>query len=246
MEAMLLSLRRRFLFVHVDKTAGMTITRALERHAETRLFERAMRRLGVRELYRVWYPFKIHPRHVSALRLRSELPPRVWRRLFKFAFVRNPWDREVSLYHYILRVPKHPQHRIVAGLSGFDEYLEWRAELGWTPQRRQLADAQGELIVDFVGRFEHLEQDFGCVTQRLGLPARQLPWLNASPRAHYTTFYTPGGRRRVEQGYAEDLELFGYRFGGPPAPSAWEGIGAPTSRCPGASDAGQQEQEDPS
>ena len=54
------------------------------------------------------------------------LPRRVYEDFFKFAFVRNPWDWQVSLYHYMLQRREHFQHDLIKSIENFDDYIEWR------------------------------------------------------------------------------------------------------------------------
>lgn len=62
----------RYVFIHINKTAGSSIEQALELRFE----------------------------HKTAIEKRSELGSRRWDRPFKFCFVRNPWDRVLSHYSY--------------------------------------------------------------------------------------------------------------------------------------------------
>jgi hypothetical protein len=153
----------------------------------------------------------LFPVHISAAELQSQLPPRVFRRFFKFAFVRNPWDWQVSLYHYILCKPEHHQHALLRAMSGFDEYLEWRVSEDKMLQRDFLVDAEGRLLVDFVGRFERLSEDFQHVCRTLGVQAT-LPWLNGTPHDDYRSYYDSRTRKLVEEHFGADIDSFGYTF----------------------------------
>ena len=95
---------------------------------------------------------------------------RLFDRFFKFGFVRNPWDWQVSLYHFIRQRASHPQHDLVLAMGGFPEFLKWRVE-SFSPENLQntfLADAEGRLLVDFIGRFETLREDFLHLMEHLG------------------------------------------------------------------------------
>ena len=47
---------------------------------------------------------------------------KVFEEYFKFGFVENPWDWQVSLYTFMLKDAKHHQHEFVKSLKDFDEY----------------------------------------------------------------------------------------------------------------------------
>lgn len=107
---------------------------------------------------------------------------------FKFAFVRNPWDRLVSEYRYA-----HSQRRdfktfLLKSFPGLedDHYTEgvdhYRHVL---PQHTFIFDDAGSLLVDFVGRYENLQQDFAYVCQRVGLLPIKLRQRNKSVQDRY-------------------------------------------------------------
>lgn len=135
---------------------------------------------------------------------------------FKFGFVRNPWDRAVSLYE------RNEGLRLKAHLS-FAEFIEWMRFASCTsihavPHRYQLdwfVNPHGDVIVDFIGKFENLGGDWARICGRLGIPPSPLPQLNVNPtRARdYTGYYSEKTRRIVAERFAVDIEYFGYRFG---------------------------------
>jgi len=150
-------------------------------------------------------------------------------RLFKFTFVRNPWERIVSEYRY----RNYFLHR------SFRDFLLHRVPApGWDdkyrhvmPQYDMLHDQEGRLLVDFVGRFENLQQDFATVCQRLGLANALLPHCNSSDKKsrnlkrgvrnwlysngenhkqHYSEFYDEETVAIVGDMYQKDIATFGY------------------------------------
>jgi hypothetical protein len=207
---MLLSRSHRFLFVHVVKTGGVSIREALAPfayHPGRSLWRRAGRRLGLATRD----PLAALAPHATAAEVRAVLPVRTFDRCFKFAFVRNPWDWNVSFFHYVLQTPEHPLHAGASHMSGFGEFLAWRANHSRLLQKDFIADQDGNLLVDFVGRFEDLEEDFGKVCSTVGVRAA-LPHLNQSRHGDYRLHYTERTRRLVEEAWAEDVRTFGYRF----------------------------------
>ncbi len=210
---MLLSESRQFLFVHVQKTAGTSITEVLAPHAlapaATR-WNKVLSDLGWRRDWRRHF-FRTHAPLARAERF---LPPALLRSLFKFAFVRNPWDRLVSWYAYILEDETHHRHRRVRAQGDFAAFVHHEARKPRRSQWWMLRNAADELGVDFVGRFEHLERDMGEVCSRLRLDYRPLPRAKSSRHAAYQTFYTPELAEFVARHWARDVEAFGYRFDG--------------------------------
>lgn len=137
---------------------------------------------------------------------------------FKFAFVRNPWDRLVSGW----------MNKVVeSNFFGFDEaelvqmrkfenFIDYVAGLDMEKCDRHVA-LQSSLIdlnnVDFVGRMERFDADFGVVLDRIGVSLPEIDRKNASvERTSYRDYYTVETARRARDIYARDISVFGYDF----------------------------------
>jgi hypothetical protein len=217
-DAMLFSPSKKLLFIHVYKTGGVSIAHALRSHlsrTEVR-YQKFCRRLDESGILRLRQlrQFNMHE-HSTALELQQVIAPDMFRKCFKFAFVRNPWALQLSLYRYVLRTPEHFQHALFAGFADFEAYIEW---IGARPngdhkiQRDFLVDAEGQMLVDFIGRFEHLHADYASVAERFGWTA-ELPHFNKSDGdPDFRKFYSPRTRDIVAGLHRADIESFGYDF----------------------------------
>jgi hypothetical protein len=155
--------------------------------------------------------------------------------LFAFAFVRNPWDRLVSCYRDKIGgvVDGFTRFTIRPGvadcLAGFDAFTadmsfgefvtavasipDEEADAHFRSQYTFVANAAGELAIDFVGQFETLLYDLQRVRERVGLPDVNLPRLQVAPgRVNYPVYYSTSSRRAVARRFQEDIELFKYQF----------------------------------
>jgi hypothetical protein len=200
---MLVSTRHRFAFIHVYKVAGTSVRTALRPYADGQLLDRIRRWLG--------HPPRYSP-HLTAAEARRQLGPEEFDRAFTFAFVRNLWDWQVSLYSFMLHNANHPQHELVNSFSSFVEYLDWRVNEDLRLQSDFVTDAHGRQLLDFIGRYESLETDFARVCETIGIPA-QLPHRNKSQRTDdYRAYYSQTTRALVRDAFAEDIERFNYSF----------------------------------
>jgi len=156
-----------------------------------------------------------------------------YRDYFKFAFVRNPWDRLVSCYvDKVLRKTVPPYMLASAARADvefypnmpFAEFVETvcripdgKANGHFRPQHLTVCSPDGELMADFVGRFENLREDFARVAQEIGAPGLELPERNrkiVSKRGsrHYRDFYDERLKNLVHKRFEKDVETFGYSF----------------------------------
>ena len=216
---MLISYKYKFLFVHIAKTGGTSIRSALNpyRFKDVHFLPRFIcsklssffdHKLGV----------KI-PRHAKAIAAMEMLPRELYDNLFKFAFVRNPWDLQVSSYHHIKRERPH----LIRHIDTFEEFLLWKLDpkrpyqyiidTSITLQSDYVIDLHGRIIVDFIGRYERLEKDFQEVCRRIGIETPKLPHRRkATDRRPYQEYYNQRTKALVAEHFKKDIELFGYEF----------------------------------
>jgi hypothetical protein len=158
-----------------------------------------------------------------------------------FTFVRNPYDRLLSRYihmkYYFLQEKDRPKTlnlgpAVLPSLkeyfkyhnlkfrednfifSKFVEFTEDNFDVHWEPQTNKFISAVASLDkIDFIGKFENLQQDFNTVCDKIGIPRQKLPHKNQSQHKHYTEYYDEETREIVAKKYARDIEYFGYKFG---------------------------------
>lgn len=216
---MLISHRHNFLFVHIAKTGGTSVRAALAplRWRDPwywlafpchRLSHLSGHRLGTK-----------FPRHAKIIAAKEMLPHEIFTRLYKFAFVRNPWDLQVSSYHHLKRERPH----LVAHVRDFADFIRWKldpdrlyqyhVDTSIERQTDYLKDLSGNLTVDFIGRYERLQQDFDAVCARLRLGSRRLPYKRrAEDRDDYRTYYNDVTAALVAAHFKTDIETLGYTF----------------------------------
>jgi len=214
----LVSNPHRFIFIHIYKNAGTSISRALYPFSATRMHWRLhnyAQRLGIH----CFAPGRL-PRgcqgHTKAKEAVAVLGEKAWDAYFTFAFARNPWDWILSQYFYMLKDETHHQHKIAESFEDYADYVRWRCEEDCTPQKEWVCDDDGHILIDFVGRYEYLEDDFQEICRRIGVEA-ELPSYNKSEHAPYYEYYSDRTEDMVRRAYRQDIEFFGYEFRSSPA-----------------------------
>lgn len=155
------------------------------------------------------YVFRAHDDIRAAQR---RMPTEKFDQYFKFAFVRNPWNRLVSEYEFLLKRPKHGRHARVKRLDNFRQFIEMQIPRRDAYQINMLCGRDGELLMDFVGKLENLQADWQTVSERIGIPHQVLPVKNVTQRSHYQDYYDDESRQLVAENWAREIDLFDYRF----------------------------------
>jgi hypothetical protein len=222
----MISHAHRCIFIHIPKCAGSSIERALGQadHGPNEPDHRSIRML---EQPALTWPALAKPDNLYqlALRVRHDLKPNrnplnklkltreQYASYFKFTIVRNPWTRVFSWYGNCVGRPELRKRFGLEPTTPFDVFIRERLGKGaLRPQLTWLRDSRGRLPIDFIGRFETLQRDFEAVCARLQITAAPLPHARKGGGADYREHYDDHTRALVAQVYAEEIELFGYRF----------------------------------
>lgn len=180
-----------FIFIHINKSGGSSLEKALD------------------------IPFS----HLTARERIDRIGIKQWNKKFTFTIVRNPWDRVVSHYHY----------RAMTNQTGLGnkpiEFNDWvKLAYGeknpeyydkpkmFMPQIEWITDEAGKEVVNFVGKFESLQDDFAEICKRLGRPEIALPHLKKSSRKPYIHYYSDESRDIISDWFSKDISRFNYNF----------------------------------
>jgi chondroitin 4-sulfotransferase 11 len=195
----MISHKHKIIFIHIPKTGGTSIDNFF-----TGSFQR----------------------HSCAKDYQFNLVDTIFQEYFKFTIVRNPWDLIVSLYGMITERQKAgikaTLKRFGKKTYSFEEFVKElvferhsggssfstnyshsftsRCQLNW------IKDLTNEICMDYIIRFENLQEDFNIVCDKIGIPQQELPHKNASKHKHYTEYYDDETRQIVAEKYAKDIE----------------------------------------
>ena len=194
-------LESKTLFVHIPKTAGIAVGHAVYgRHTGN---------------------------HTTIAEYQMTFSKAEFDSMFKFTFVRNPWDRLLSAFLFLKAGGRNEgdQQWAETHLGNFPDFEhfvnDWVTTenvmkgIHFKPQHQFLTNPHSdEILVDFVGRFEDLEADWKALRQKIATVA-ELAEVNvntAKKGDDYRTHYTDEMAKIVERVYQKDIQLFGYHF----------------------------------
>lgn len=205
---MIISHKHRFIFAAIPKTGTHSVRRALRVHMgaedeeQVRLF--VEKSLPYEELAAMRHG------HISLEQLRPHIGSDIFRGYFKFAFVRNPFDRFISYCSFMTRdigaFDQDPKRVMRLMLAQAPRHV-W-----FEPQHVFVVDADGGMLADEIGRVEDMQESYDRICARIGIPSAALEKANASRRGDYRGYYDDQLVEAVAKLYARDLEIFGYQF----------------------------------
>jgi hypothetical protein len=181
--------------------------------------------------------YKTLDKHSGAEAIRAAVPVAVWDSYYKFSFVRDPVDRAISMYKYALTMMDSrknaaawrqalfqapigarfdplgwPAVKAAAECDTFSAFLRHEgamSDLGMLPQWLSMSDTHdGNVIVDAIGRYEHLDHDFDQIRSTLGLPRVSIPRRNVSNKREVVV--SAADLALLQRRYQDDLIRFGY------------------------------------
>lgn len=200
---MIISEKHKIIFIHIHKTAGQSITDYMEKNLPDSK------------------PFL--NKHDFAINGKIALGEEKWDEYFKFAFVRNPWDRLVSWYHMFKLKPPVTllQKYVLDNSKNFEEFIKKCTDIivdndGIKScafnQLDYISDEKGKIIIDFIGKLENLEEDFKKIIEMKKLPKINLPHLNSYPHKDYKKYYSEETKEIIKKRFNKDIKFFGYKF----------------------------------
>ncbi len=211
---MILSTDPKFLFIHIPKCAGTSVEESLYHYQD----------------------FKYHHMvHGCALQFKQYLNDDFYDELYKFTFIRNPWDLQVSCWRYYIR-----NHGVE---MDFNEYIEWKFNgsiedmkdrlpkdqpnvnisilrngfyIHRTPITYFIIDERGKYLVNYIGTLENINKDYSHITDKLEIRDTFLPHVNTSNQRiddnDYKSYYSEKSKELVRSRFALDILLYGYTF----------------------------------
>lgn len=218
------------IFIHIPKNAGTSIENKLcKEDNKTSLFpdHRTILDLEPITIYKLINTYK-YDNFFSLLRrvkyyiiknkigtCYSKTTGTVYHNYFKFTFVRNPWSRAYSWYRNIIKDFTYLSRYKIPTTCTFEDFVKnyliyqpaLRSQLYW------LRDSNGLVPIDFIGKFENLEDDFLKIANYIGLKDGLLPKIRYTGKSSfYKEAYNDHIKDIIWKRYKEEIEYFGYEF----------------------------------
>ncbi len=215
---MIISHGRKYIFVHIPKTGGTSLSLALENKAmkddvligdTPKAKNRRSRLKDIKTSGRLW-------KHARLTDIYGLTTQEQMEQYFVFTIVRNPWDRVVSYYHWLQdQTFDHPAVKIAQSLSFADFLQDGMIQRSFQNDKaaQYVSDQDGIDRCDLYLRLEHLSEDVQALETTLGFKLGVLPHDNKSQRdKEYSKYYNQAGREIIAAAFKEDIKRFGYTF----------------------------------
>jgi len=200
----MLSLAKNFLFIHVHKAGGNSIQTALLEYSED--YQEDLPHTEKSQDFEIKnYRFPSLRKHSTLKHYQQVLDRETFQKLYKFACVRNPWERIMSFYFSPHRLGEEWSRDNFIKLI---EIVPSAISMLTTKDRTAIAKLKPE--VDSIVRFENLQKDFDRVCDRIGIPQINLPHKNKKTKKNYLDYYDDRLSQLIEKKFADDIETFGY------------------------------------
>jgi len=208
----LMILRQGFWFIDIPRTSSSSIKAVLGEscgcvYGKTNLLEKQ------------YATPQILDDHLPASDMRTMLGRFIWDKIFTFTIVRNPWERNFSMFNYRKKEGSIPQKLTFRDYVLALDKIEEHRDMFWYHAHRcgashYVLDAEGTVIVDFIAKYENRSEDLQAVGSRIKI--RNLEGLHiqsVSPNhKHYSEFYDEELKEIIQRRFARDIELFDYTF----------------------------------
>jgi len=224
----MISHQHRCIFIHIPKCAGTSFEavlghldeytgRAGQDHRSLRMIQSPIPFTKVTSsadnlkdlVRRCREPFRQHANQKNAYRV----TPQQYQTYFKFTVVRNPWLRLHSWYRNVMRDKWHQMNYSIPNDISFEDFVLQYAGTGFLkPQIYWIKNFNGDVDLDYIGKFEQLDESFSYISNKLALKQATLPHRLPSNEADFYDDFTPKVVDYIAKYYAEEIEMFAYTF----------------------------------
>jgi len=231
---LIISNSKRFIFIHIHKTGGTSITYALDPLCCAGDIVLGATDHGELLQKNYFERFSVS-KHASVIEVTNSMGVDNWNKYFSFAFIRHPFDRAISWYKFARRIVENigekdfPQTKARGKewilnkyfskayieskqnktfFSGFIRSEHFITGYGTKPQIDYVKNKNGDIGVDFIGRTETLYDDMKIVNKKIGIKFLSIPVINKSPSDSFKI--NEDDYMYLYDFYKIDFEAFGF------------------------------------
>jgi hypothetical protein len=226
---MLINHKYKFIFIHIPKNAGTSMRGVFGALENTESYDMPNPHINIKQLEKNLLNPNLPTTHNSRRHITtSELKENMensWNDYFKFAFIRNPFERLVSFYHFYKTKQFQqwrPNHKMTKEVNSytFSEWVQHRkvqqkskkVPIFKLPQTHW-TDAGENQLVDYIGRYENIEEDYKYVLDKLKIKYEPLPLYNKSYHNSCDEYYDDYTISVAKWWYKSDIDRFNYTYG---------------------------------
>jgi len=211
-------MKKNLVFLHVPKTAGTSMQTLLRLRGGKHIMDEDFDFEKMNHIVFIGSP------DIDFMLRRTNIDKNWWKDSYKFAFVRNPWDRLVSCYHFFCRIRLSRDRVSNPCLKSWKTFIQRvvidHEYLGVLKMSTSKSHFQAILpqvtwlrpYIDFIGKFENVNEDWAKLLENVGLEFEPLPHVNVSVHKPYREYYTKEIKDAVTKFYEEDIDTFKYTF----------------------------------
>lgn len=182
--------KNKFIYFHLYKTGGTSIRNIVEKYSDFR-----------------------GGKHDRPAKIIKEYGKKTYDDYYTIAFVRNPFDWQVSLYFFMLKDGSHPQHNLMKSFKTFEEYIEWRVSgKDLITQYEFLSEGSSNdspLTIDYIGKFEKINESVEYIKNKFNMSGN-LPHLNKINHSPFMEYYNEKTQKMMREAFKIDFETFNY------------------------------------
>jgi hypothetical protein len=211
----IISKKSKYIYFAVAKTATHSVREALHHHSKDGDWEQqalyvdesiGKQTIPIPEIASIGHG------HISVTQIKPHIDADQWLESFKFAFVRNPFDRFVSVSFFLNRNNAEFSNNCLAWMKSAIRHPRFQQRVLVRPQFLQLTDEKSHLAMDYIGRYEALQESMNFVNDALKFPKTALKVNNQSVHADYRSYYDDELFGLVSDFYKADIKHFDYNF----------------------------------
>ena len=221
---MIISHKHKFVFIEVPKTGTSSIRNALKE------------KLNIKDIYEIENEKDLHTtdfmcglkfgydNHITLSKILDRHP--YTKDYFKFAFVRNPWDSQVSKYHYYknggiykrligeqIAEQSLSERELMLHKKSIEHNLfDWSLIYENPMVQYNYLSVNKIIKTDFIGRFENIQEDFNKICDKILIDRITIPHRNKSDHSHYSKYYDDESKQYVAEVCKQDILEFGYYY----------------------------------